>query len=63
MRERGGSHVFQALLMVRVCSTLPFSTIQDAEILLAALKGGDDEGALDMSVSPGTHSVPSNPKG
>ncbi len=55
--------MFQALLMVRVCSTLPFSTIQDAEILLAALKGGDDEGALDMSVSPGTHSVPSNPKG
>ena len=54
--------MFQALLMVRVCSTLPFFIIQDAEILLAALKERDDEKALDMSVSSGTHSVSSNSK-
>jgi len=56
------SHVFQALLMIRVCNTLSFFIIQDAEILLAALKEDDDEKALDMSVSSDIHSVSSNSK-
>ena len=61
MSERK-SHVFQALLMIHVCSTLPFFIIQDTDILLAALKEDDDEKALDMSVSSDTHSVSSNSK-
>ncbi len=61
MSERK-SHVFQALLMIRVCSTLPFFIIQDTDILLAALKEDDDEKALDMFISSDTHSVSSNSK-
>ena len=59
---RGNFMCFKALLMVRVCSTLSFFIIQDAEILLAALKEDDDEEALNISVSSGTHSVSSNSK-
>jgi hypothetical protein len=56
------SHMFQTLLMIRVCNILSFFIIQNAEILLAALKEDDDEKALDMSVSSDIHSVSSNSK-